>query len=108
MKLSATFEDFYALYNEYVKVKNPGDLARSVLKLSEEVGEVSEAASAMLGSKTKIKKLAKDGQTPRDRMVEELADVFVVINNIALLSDIRTEELIEAGMSKMNKRMKND
>jgi len=108
MKLSATFEDFYNLYREYVKVKPPGDLARSILKLSEEVGEVSEAASAVLGSKTKIKKIAKDGQSPRDRMIEELADVFIVINNVSLLSGITTDELIEAGIAKMNKRMKND
>jgi NTP pyrophosphatase (non-canonical NTP hydrolase) len=103
--LSAKFEDFYKLYDEYVVVKKPGDIAKSTLKLAEEMGEVSEAVSAILGSKTKIKKIAKDGQTPKDRLIEELADVFVVVNNIAYLADIKVEELLKAGISKMKKRM---
>ena len=86
---------FYEAYQDWFIAKRPRDLWKSMGKLTEEVGEVSEALSAFDGSKKKIRKLAKKGQTPEDSLKEELGDVIIVVLNLAALAGISHEELFE-------------
>ena len=75
-----------------------------IAKLNEEAGELAEAVLAHEGSRRKIKKLATQGVTPRERMVEELGDVINVAFLIAEQFDIPLSEILKAGSTKLNQR----
>jgi NTP pyrophosphatase (non-canonical NTP hydrolase) len=94
------FKNFYSTYIEWFSTKNPKSLSDTALKLGEETGEVMEALSAFRGSKSKIKKLEKKGQTPRDAVLEELGDVVRVALNLATLCNIPHDELFLAASEK--------
>ena len=86
---------FYKAYQIWFELKRPKDVWKTLGKLTEEVGEVAEGLFAFDGSKTKIRKLAKKGQTPKDSLKEEIADVMIVAMNLASVVDISHEELFE-------------
>lgn len=77
------------------------------LKLAEECGELSEAVLAFEGSRRKILKLRKVGDTPRERIIEELADVVNVAFLYAEQFDIPLSQLLDQGSKKLKeKRLK--
>lgn len=78
-----------------------------VAKLAEEVGELAEAVIANEGSRRKIKKLALQGSTPRERMVEELGDVVNVAFLLAEQFDIPLSEVLAAGSAKLTSKRVN-
>lgn len=78
-----------------------------VAKLAEETGELAEAILASEGSRRKIKKLAKAGATPRQRMVEELGDVVNVAFLLAEQFDIPLSEVLAAGSAKLTAKRVN-
>ncbi len=78
-----------------------------VAKLTEEAGELAEAVLAFEGSRRKIKKLAAEGVTPIERIVEELGDVVNVAFLLAEQFDIPLSVLLDTGSRKLKaKRLK--
>lgn len=73
-------------------------------KLAEESGELAEAILAYEGSRRKIKKLATQGVTPRERMIEELGDIVNVAFLIAEQFDIPISEVLKVGSEKLSNR----
>lgn len=100
--------EFLHKHDEYVEVKKPGNPLLTSLKLSEEVGEVHEAVAAVMGSARKIKKIAKDGQTPKERLAEELGDVLIVVKNMCHVFDIPFSTVLNSSVEKMNERMQDE
>lgn len=96
---------WYDKYLEWFCLKRPNSILKSTVKLGEEVGEVCEAVAAFTGSESKIKKMQKKGQTPREALIEELGDVIVVVHNIATLADITHAELYEGALDKACSRI---
>lgn len=91
--------------NNYFKHFANTDAHYYPIKLMEECGEVAEAYVAhVFGSKKKIKKIAQKGQSPRDALIEEIADVVFVAELIALSQGISQEEIAKAIISKASKR----
>ena len=74
------------------------------LKLAEECGELAEAVLAFEGSRRKVKKLAAQGATPFERIVEELGDVVNVAFLYAEQFDIPISEVLRAGSEKLSLR----
>jgi NTP pyrophosphatase (non-canonical NTP hydrolase) len=102
------FKNFYDEYTKWFEFKKPTDILISVIKLSEEAGEVAEAVIAFTGvSKSKIKKILSKGQTPKEAIREELGDVIVVCLNIATLCKISHDELFEVAGQKAKTRTLN-
>jgi NTP pyrophosphatase (non-canonical NTP hydrolase) len=75
-----------------------------VCKLAEEVGEVSEAAVALEGSRRKLKKFQAEGRTPLSAFTEELADVINVAMLAAEQRDISPEALLIRAAEKMKEK----
>jgi NTP pyrophosphatase (non-canonical NTP hydrolase) len=99
----------YAAYLGEIKAyregrNRPSNKLYYICKMAEEVGEASEAAVALDGSRRKIAKLKAEGTTPLDRLREELADV---INTAVLAAEqhgITPEQLLRTGTEKMAKK----
>ena len=105
MNLKETFNRFHGEYEKWFSAKKPRGILISAIKLGEEAGEVLEAIVAFSGhSKSKIKKLLKKGQTPKQAVKEELGDVIVVCLNIATLCGITHDELFESAGEKAKAR----
>lgn len=86
----------------------PNNKLYYICKMAEEVGEASEAAVALDGSRRKIAKLKAQGTTPLGRLREELADVVNTAFLAAEQHGITPEELLRTGADKMSaKRVKN-
>lgn len=101
----ASYIDELEVYrkNRY-RPKNP---LYYVAKLSEEVGELAEAALADEGSRRKVAKLKAAGVTPRQRLIEELGDVVNVAFLLAEQYDIPLSQLLDTGCAKLkSKRLK--
>ena len=102
---------FMAAYIEELSVyrenrHRPKNNLYYVAKLAEETGELAEAIIANEGSRRKIKKLAAEGATPRQRMLEELGDVVNVAFLLAEQFDLPLSEVLQAGSTKLtNKRL---
>jgi len=87
----------------------PNNKLYYMTKLSEEVGELSEAILAQQGSRRKVKKLRDAGVSPLGRMTEELGDVINVAFLMAEQFDIPLSTLLDTGSKKLRaKRLKID
>jgi NTP pyrophosphatase (non-canonical NTP hydrolase) len=100
-----TFDQYTKLIGGYNKKWMRSDAPFYVMKLSEECGEVAEAAIAALGSTSKIDKLNKKGISPGEALEEELGDVLNVIITIGTSFGITPEQIINAAGDKINFRM---
>jgi NTP pyrophosphatase (non-canonical NTP hydrolase) len=75
------------------------------IKLMEECGEVAEAYIACnMGSKRKVDKMAAKGVTPREALIEELADTLIITLGLAISQKISYKELAVAGIKKLMER----
>jgi len=105
-RISETLTEFFHTYLAYAAYKNHKNTLKRVAKLCEESGEVAEAVLACIGSDNKTKKIAAEtGQTPSQRLEEELGDVIITILHIAHTEKIDKLKIFEAAISKMNKKM---
>ena len=101
----ATYIEELAVYRK--NRHRPKNNLYYMAKLAEETGELAEAVLAFEGSRRKIKKLAAQGVTPYERIVEELADVVNVAFLYAEQFDIPLSILLDAGSKKLkHKRLK--
>ena len=100
-------------YINYKRIKklSKGDrdipLANKALKLSEEVGEFSQAMLKLLGSKNVSK--SADVDNPRELVLEELMDctnVIVDIVNALGFSSKECKEMFEKKLDKWEAKMK--
>lgn len=96
------FIDYLTEMEAYRSERNrPNNKLYYIAKMAEEVGEASEAAVALEGSRRKIAKLKAEGTTPLDRLREELADVVNTAFLCAEQHGIMPEELLRKGADKM-------
>lgn len=102
MKALNSYLEEMRLYRE--QRNRPNNPLYYVCKLAEEVGEVSEAAVALDGSRRKIKKLQAAGRTPLDAFIEELADVVNVAMLAAEQKDVTPEAILEKAAQKMKEK----
>lgn len=103
----ATYIDELEVYRK--NRHRPKNRLYYAVKLSEEVGELSEAMLAYEGSARKKKKLKNQGVTPHERIIEELGDVVNVAFLLAEQFDIPLSKLLDTGSQKLKaKRLKID
>jgi NTP pyrophosphatase (non-canonical NTP hydrolase) len=96
------FIDYLTEMEAYRTERNrPNNKLYYIAKMAEEVGEASEAAVALDGSRRKIAKLKAEGTTPLDRLKEELADVVNTAFLCAEQHGIMPEDLLRKGADKM-------
>jgi NTP pyrophosphatase (non-canonical NTP hydrolase) len=100
----------FAKYVELVEYFNSHWLNKDgtfyIGKLSEEVGEVAEACMAtMYKSATKSEKILRAGQTPKERLTEELGDVCNILLTLAKVNNIEPEEIFEMAAKKVQRRI---
>jgi NTP pyrophosphatase (non-canonical NTP hydrolase) len=104
------YVDYLSEMRAYREERNrPNNKLYYVAKLAEEVGEVSEAAVALEGSRRKLAKFKAEGVTPLEKITEELADVINTAFLCAEQHGITPGELLRKGVEKMElKRLKNN
>jgi len=101
----ATYVDELAIYrSNRHRPKNP---LYYVAKLSEEAGELAEAALADAGSKRKVDKLKSQGVTPKQRLIEEISDVINVAFLLAEQYDIPLSTILDTGSEKLKQKRLN-
>ena len=98
-------QEFMDTYKDYVAWRQPKSILKCTVKLGEEAGEVAEAVLACQGSSRKARKIAETGQTPLERLEEELSDVIIVALNIAHTKQIDLEHMFEAATKKMRHKI---
>lgn len=103
--MKGIFDSFYDTFKEYSKTKNYNSITRKALKLCEECGEVAEAVFAFKGNKKKIKKIEAEGQTPVDRITEEVGDVIVVALGVAKIAGVEPFKVIEYATEKLKRKV---
>mgnify|MGYP003967046223 FL=1 len=104
MESDTALLEFYAAYLEYLPLKNPKKLFKCSTKIAEELGEVAEATSALDGNAKKIAKIAGEGQTPEERLSEELMDVVVCCLNLAHAAKLDPEAMFKSCTEKLRMR----
>lgn len=100
------FDKFYQSYLDWYEAFSPTNLTLSTIKLGEEAGEVMEAILAFHGSQSKIKKLRKKGQAPKESIIEEVGDVIRVALNIATLAGVSHADVFDEATKKNRTRTK--
>lgn len=103
-KSDANILKFFDEYNKYVSVRKPISPWKCLGKIGEEYGEVCEALFAHDGSNKKINKLANKGQTVKDSLEEEIADVIITCLNLTTSLGLSYDELLLKASEKMNRR----
>jgi NTP pyrophosphatase (non-canonical NTP hydrolase) len=96
---------FFKTYQDYKDCRPPKGRADTALKLCEESGEVAVATFAIKGSKSKIEKIARGGQTPEENLIEELGDVIIVAMNVAHVNNIPLPVIFDTATKKMQERI---
>jgi len=77
-----------------------------VAKLMEECGEVAEACVAtMYASETKREKILKSGQTPHQRLEEELGDAMNILITLAHVNHLDMNKVLEQATAKIDRRI---
>lgn len=105
MTLEETLNTFYLTYLDYAEFKNHKNTLKRVAKLCEESGEVAEAVLACMGSDNKTTKIAEMGQTPRERLEEEIGDVIIAALHIAHTEKLDKLSLLQRATEKMRTKI---
>jgi len=100
-----TLGEFYFTYLAYAEYKNHKNTLKRVVKLCEESGEVAEAVLACLGSENKASKIAESGQTPHERLEEEIGDVIITALHIAHTEKLDKLRLFKRATEKMREKI---
>jgi NTP pyrophosphatase (non-canonical NTP hydrolase) len=87
-------QKFYNAYLEYLPLKNPKRHWKCLGKITEELGEVAEACLAFDGNTKKTGKIAGEGQTPNERLSEEIMDVVVCCFNLANAAKLDIDQML--------------
>jgi NTP pyrophosphatase (non-canonical NTP hydrolase) len=97
-------QKFYNAYMEYLPFKNPKRVFKCLGKITEELGEVAEACLAFDGNTKKTDKIAGEGQTPEERLAEEIMDTITCCFNLANAAKIDTDMMLVACVEKLNEK----
>lgn len=97
--------EFYFTYLAYAKYKNHRNTLKRLAKLCEESGEVAEAVLACLGSENKTSKIVETGQTPHERLEEEIGDVIISALHIAHTENLDKLRLFKRATEKMREKI---
>jgi len=97
--------EFYFTYLAYAGHKNHRSTLKRMVKLCEESGEVAEAVLACVGSENKTNKIAETGQTPAERLEEELGDVIIAALHIAHTEKLDKLQLLRKATEKMRSKI---
>lgn len=100
-----TLGEFYFTYLDYAKHKNHKNTLKRLAKLCEESGEVAEAVLACVGSENKTSKIEEAGQTPHERLEEEIGDVIIAALHIAHTEKLDKLQLFKRATEKMREKI---
>jgi NTP pyrophosphatase (non-canonical NTP hydrolase) len=97
-------EEFLQTYEEYANVRKPKNAFKCTTKLLEEAGEIAEAVLACSGNARKQAKIEAEGQTPLERLGEELGDVIIAVMHIAHSEKLVKEQIFLNAIQKMQRK----
>ena len=80
-----------------------GTRERLFIKLAEEVGEVAEAIEYCNGSTRKIEKF-KNKMSAREKLYEEIIDVFVIITTLGRIEGLSIHDMIGGLVEKLSEQ----